>query len=90
MTLRCGDKMLAETFYFAIGYDEATSLHDPRDWIGSNVDMHYLTVLQTDIDSLEEVCRRPISFIKTDVERNEFKALLGARNLIERNLAWLS
>lgn len=80
-----GDKISAETFYFAIGHDEAASLHDPRDWIGSNVDMRYLTVLQADVDSLEEACRNPISFIKMDVERNEFKALLGARNLIERD-----
>ncbi|QYA13666.1 FkbM family methyltransferase [Rhizobium sp. AB2/73] len=80
-----GDRISAETFYFAIGHDEAASLHDPRDWIGSNVDMRYLTVLQADIDSLEEACRKPVSFIKMDVERNEFKALLGARNLIERD-----
>ncbi len=47
--------------------------------------MRYLSVLQADIDSLEEACRKPISFIKMDVERNEFQALLGARKVIERD-----
>ncbi|QBR70097.1 hypothetical protein CU048_01050 [Beijerinckiaceae bacterium] len=80
-----GDKCSVECFFFPKNHDGAASLHDPRDFLGNETEVQLLNVVQVPIDTLDEVLRRQIKFIKLDVERHELQALTGMRILIARD-----
>lgn len=38
-----------------------------------------------EVDSIDNVCRKPVAFIKMDIEGSEYNALLGSKSVIERD-----
>jgi FkbM family methyltransferase len=76
-----GDEVSIQRLHIPVGLDGWASLKDIRDEL-SQREFDVQTVVQLRIDDISEIETEKITFVKMDVERREFQAFEGMKNIL--------